>query len=93
VALEPHAVLARVEADGRIVVESNTQTPHHLRRQLSEIFGVPQTQVRVLVSTLGGAFGSKSYPEIEPVAVVLARAARRPVKLVLDEDLKRRLEL
>jgi CO/xanthine dehydrogenase Mo-binding subunit len=83
VALEPHAVLARVDGDG-VVVESNTQTPHHLRRQLADIFGLPMTRVRIVVSTLGGAFGSKSYPEIEPIAVALARATRRPVKLVLD---------
>lgn len=86
VALEPHAVLARVDADGRIVVESNTQTPHHLRRQLAAIFGVSMARVRVIVNTLGGAFGSKSYPEIEPAAVALARVARRPVKLVLGRD-------
>src|ERR1051326_7614278 len=84
VALESHAVLAQAAADGSIVVESNTQTPHHLRRQLAEIFGLPMTRVRIVVGTLGGAFGSKAYPEIEPIAVALARAARRPVKLVLD---------
>jgi CO/xanthine dehydrogenase Mo-binding subunit len=85
-ALEPHAVLARVEGQGRIVVESNTQTPHHLRRQLADIFGLPLTHVRVLVSTLGGAFGSKSYPEVEPIAAVLARRTHRPVKIVLGRD-------
>ena len=86
VALEPHAVLASVEPDGRVLVESNTQTPHHLRRQLAEILGLSMADVRVRVSTLGGAFGSKSYPEVEPVAVLLARRARCPVKLVLGRD-------
>ena len=86
VALEPHAVMARLAPDGSIIVEINTQTPYHLRRQLAEIFRLPLAQVRVQVNTLGGAFGSKSYPEIEPVAVALARAARRPVKLVLQRS-------
>jgi CO/xanthine dehydrogenase Mo-binding subunit len=83
-ALEPHVVLAQVDAAGRVVVHSSTQTPHHVRGQLAEIFGLPLTQVRVLVPTLGGAFGGKCYPKIEPLAVLLARAARRPVKLVLS---------
>jgi CO/xanthine dehydrogenase Mo-binding subunit len=86
VALEPHTVLARVDPAGQVIVESNTQTPHHLRRQLAEILGVPLADVRVLVSTLGGAFGAKCYPEIEPIAVLLARATRRPVKMVLERD-------
>ncbi len=84
VALEPHVVIARIEGAGRIVVETANQTPHHVRRQLAEIFGVPQTQVRVTVPMLGGAFGAKCYPEIEPLAVLLARMARRPVKIVLS---------
>lgn len=84
--LEPHCVLARTEPNGRIVVESSTQTPHAVRRQLAEIFGVPISQVRVTVPTLGGAFGSKCYTELEPLAVLLARKARRPVKLVLSRS-------
>ncbi len=84
VALEPHVVIARVEPSGRIVVETANQTPHHVRRQLAQIFGVPQTQVRIVVPMLGGAFGAKCYPEIEPLAVMLARKARRPVKVLLS---------
>ncbi|HYY89392.1 MAG TPA: molybdopterin cofactor-binding domain-containing protein, partial [Chloroflexota bacterium] len=83
VSLEPHAVLARFE-DGRLIVESATQTPHHVRRQLAEIFRLSLSHVRVLVPSLGGGFGGKCYPEIEPVAALLARKARRPVKIVLS---------
>jgi CO/xanthine dehydrogenase Mo-binding subunit len=83
VSLEPHVTLALFEPDGALVVESATQTPHHLRRQLAEIFGVPISKVRVLVPTLGGGFGGKCYPEIEPLVALLARKARRPVKIVL----------
>jgi CO/xanthine dehydrogenase Mo-binding subunit len=84
VSLEPHVVLARFEASGQLVVESATQTPHHLRRQLAEIFGLSISQVRVVVPTLGGGFGGKCYPEIEPLTALLARKARRPVKIVLS---------
>lgn len=83
VPLEPHVVLAQVDAQGRIVVSSSTQTPHHLRRQLAEIFGKPISQVRVLVPMLGGGFGGKCYPEVEPLAVLLARRTRQPVKIIL----------
>ena len=31
---------------------------------------------------IGGAFGSKLYPQIEPLAALLARKAGRPVRLV-----------
>jgi CO/xanthine dehydrogenase Mo-binding subunit len=84
VSLEPHVTLARFEPSGGLVVESATQTPHHLRRQLAEIFGLPISSVRVIVPTLGGGFGGKCYPEIEPLAALLARKARRPVKITLS---------
>jgi CO/xanthine dehydrogenase Mo-binding subunit len=84
VSLEPHVTLARFEPSGGLVVESATQTPHALRRQLSEIFGLPLSRVRVVVPTLGGGFGGKCYPEIEPLVALLARKTRRPVKITLS---------
>lgn len=81
-ALEPHAVVARWSSTGLEVV-STTQTPHALRRQLAEILGIPMAQVRVIVPFLGGAFGAKCYAEVEPIAAILARRTRRPVRIVL----------
>lgn len=85
VPLEPHVAMAAVEA-GRITVWSGTQTPHVVRAQLADVFQVPLAQVRVIVHTLGGGYGAKCYPKLEPLAAVLAWKARRPVKIVLSRE-------
>ncbi len=85
VPLETHACVADV-AGGRITVEATTQTPHVLRAQLAEIFRLPLSRVRVIVPTLGGGYGAKCYPKIEPIAAVLSHVARRPVKLHLSRE-------
>jgi CO/xanthine dehydrogenase Mo-binding subunit len=85
VPLEPHVCMALVET-GKLTVWAGTQSPHAVRAQLAEIFRLPEAQVRVIVHTLGGAYGSKSYPKIEPITAVLAWKARRPVKIVLQRE-------
>ena len=47
---------------------------------------VPMSSVRVIVSTLGGGYGGKIDPSIEPVAAMLAWKARRPVRIAFGRD-------
>lgn len=82
VPLEPHVVLA--EATPRhITIHSSTQTPHVTRAQVADIFGLPIASVRILVRTLGGGYGAKCYPRLEPLATLLSLKAGRPVKIAL----------
>jgi CO/xanthine dehydrogenase Mo-binding subunit len=85
VSLETHACVALAEA-GRITVWAASQTPHMLRGQLAEIFSVPQAQVRIIVTTLGGGYGGKTYASFEPIAVLLSRITGRPVKIHLTRE-------
>jgi len=85
VPLETHACIASV-ANGQITVWSSTQIPFVIRSQLAEIFRVPQSKVRVIIPTLGGGYGAKCYPKIEPVTAFLSLAARRPVRLHLTRE-------
>lgn len=85
-ALEPHACIASVERSGRIIVWATTQNPFVVRTQLANIFKVPVAKVRIIVPYLGGGYGGKVYPKIEPLTVALARKAGRPVKIALSRD-------
>jgi CO/xanthine dehydrogenase Mo-binding subunit len=85
VPMETHACIADVR-DGRVTLWVGTQIPFVVRSQIAEIFGIPQTRVRVIVPTLGGGYGAKCYPKIEPVTAVLSLAARRPVRLHLSRE-------
>lgn len=85
VPLEPNMVIASV-TDDRIEVRSTTQAPYLVKRVLSEIFGVSQDQVRVMVDTLGGGYGGKGQIRIEPQVACLAWKAGRPVSVRLDRS-------
>ncbi len=83
VAMEPHAALA-VWEDGHLTVWSGTQTPFNTRQILAQLFGIPPERVRIIVPPMGGSFGCKVFPRIEPQVALLAALTGRPVKLVLD---------
>lgn len=85
-AMEPHVCVAHFEAPDRLVVYSATQTPFNTRDALAEMFSLPKENVQVIVRTLGGSYGSKTFPRVEPIAAALARKTGRPVKLVLRRD-------
>jgi CO/xanthine dehydrogenase Mo-binding subunit len=84
--LETHACIALVEPAGRITVWATTQNPFVVRTQLANIFKVPVSKVRVIVPYLGGGYGGKVYPKVEPITVALAQKAGRPVRLVLSRE-------
>ncbi|HEY2989853.1 MAG TPA: xanthine dehydrogenase family protein molybdopterin-binding subunit [Candidatus Binatia bacterium] len=84
--LETHACIASIEPGGRITVWATTQNPFVVRTQLANIFKVPVAKVRVIVPYLGGGYGGKVYPKVEPITVALAQKAGRPVRLVLTRE-------
>ena len=81
-AMEPHSAVARVSADG-ITLWSSSAHPFLVRSELAHMFGYPHAKVEVIVPYVGGAYGSKSYFKIEPLAVAIARkTAGRPVRIL-----------
>ncbi|MDQ6876408.1 MAG: xanthine dehydrogenase family protein molybdopterin-binding subunit [Candidatus Dormibacteraeota bacterium] len=82
VAMEPHATLAHW-TEGRLHVITGTQTPFSVRRDLAELFRIPEEMVRVVVAPMGGSFGAKTFMRLEAIIAALARKAGRPVRAVL----------
>ncbi|MGQ0670675.1 MAG: xanthine dehydrogenase family protein molybdopterin-binding subunit [Actinomycetota bacterium] len=81
VPIEPHAILAEWQGE-RVTVWSSTQVPFIARSGVTETLGVPEGNVRVIVSQLGGGFGGKCDFHFEAHVAALARKAGRPVRLV-----------
>ena len=81
--IEPHAVVAQWQGD-RVTIWSTSQVPYAARSGVAETLEVPESNVRVIVPHLGGGFGGKCEFHFEAHVAALARAARRPVRLVLD---------
>ena len=84
--LEPESALARVDDEGRLTVEAPTQFPFELRRQLAAVLGLEEEQVRVVVTPLGGGFGSKLDNTVEALAALGAWRLRGPVKITLTRE-------
>ncbi len=84
--IEPHACVARVDEKGKVDLWCCTQGPFVVRLHTAEITGIDQKDIKVTASEIGGGFGGKTTVYIEPVAVVLAKKAGRPVKIVMSRD-------
>jgi aerobic carbon-monoxide dehydrogenase large subunit len=83
-AIEPRAVIGAVDAQSeKLTLYSSTQAPHHIRRQVTEQLGIPESALRVVSPDVGGGFGYKGklYPE-EGIIAWAARRLRRPVRWV-----------
>ena len=78
--MEPHSVIAHW-SDGGVTVWSSAQHPFQVRNDLAKVFHLAPSRVRMVISYLGGGYGSKSYTKIEPLVAALARKALAPVRL------------
>jgi nicotinate dehydrogenase subunit B len=85
VPLEPRAALANWEGN-HLTVWTGTQRPFGVRGQLAEAFHLPEDQIRVLMPDTGSAYGGKHTGETAVEAARLARAAKRPVKVVWTRE-------
>ncbi|MBI3972027.1 MAG: xanthine dehydrogenase family protein molybdopterin-binding subunit [Chloroflexi bacterium] len=81
--IEPHNATAVWNADGYITIWCSTQGAFTVREQTAKILQVPVSRLKVVPTEIGGGFGGKINVYLEPVAVLLARKAGRPVKLVM----------
>jgi CO/xanthine dehydrogenase Mo-binding subunit len=84
--LEPRAALAEWAPDGTLTVWTGTQRPFFVRDELAQAFRLAEDRVRVLVPDTGAAYGGKHTGDAALEAARIARAARRPVKLVWTRE-------
>jgi carbon-monoxide dehydrogenase large subunit len=68
-----------------LIVRIATQGPWAALGLLSRAMGIDQSQIRVIMPDVGGAFGQRMWPRPEEIATALAaRRLGRPVKWVQD---------
>ncbi len=82
--------IAQFDSTKNLTMYSNTQIPSLAQKDFMEalgVFGLKGKRVRVIQTTIGGGFGSKldTYA-YEYIAILLAMAARRPVKIVFTRE-------
>lgn len=80
--MEPEAAVGLVDDDGRVVVYVGSQIPFSDRAQIAASLALPEDQVRVIQTKVGGAFGGKEDIAGQIHVALLAKITGRPVKLV-----------
>jgi nicotinate dehydrogenase subunit B len=83
--LEPRAALAVWDGD-RLTVWTGTQRPFGVRLELASAFHIPEQNIRVLMPDTGSAYGGKHTGDAAIEAARLARATKRPVKIVWTRE-------
>ncbi|HEY2048525.1 MAG TPA: xanthine dehydrogenase family protein molybdopterin-binding subunit [Caulobacteraceae bacterium] len=84
-AIELHAATVAWEGD-RLTVHDSTQALHGTRYTLAQIFGVDESEIRVLSPFVGGGFGGKTLWNHQILAIAAARLAGRPVRILLSRE-------
>src|SRR5262245_60343203 len=86
--LEPLGVLAEPDGTGGLVVRGSLASPFAVQRALAMALGWPLHRVRVAQATTGGSFGGKEEmpAALGAQAALLARAAGRPVRILLSRE-------
>jgi len=83
--METCGALAEIDGSGKITIHSSTQQVFGAQMMVAQALELPMSKVRCIAATVGGGFGAK-FVTVEPITAALARAARRPVKLILPRD-------
>jgi len=84
--LEPHGCTVAWEGD-RLILYASTQSVFAVRKDVAEKLKLPEHHARVITQYMGGGFGSKQIAwKQDVIAALLARAAGRPVQLMLDRE-------
>lgn len=81
--IEPHNCTVDWNKDGRVHIWISTQAPFDVRDQTAGILGLPISQLKVTPMEIGGGFGGKWEPYVEPVAALLSKKTGHPVKNVM----------
>ena len=84
--LEPECSIAKPAEDGRLEVYVGSQIAYSDRSQIAASLGIPETDVRVIGTLIGGGFGGKEDIAGQIHAALMSRVTGRPVKLLFDRQ-------
>lgn len=85
-AIENHVCLAYEDANGMLTIQTPCQVVFQVQLIVSRALNLPKSKIRVIKSTIGGSFGGKGTPILEPVTAYLTMAAGRPVMLEMTRE-------
>jgi len=82
--IEPRACVVWIDEQQRLRVICTNKSPAALRQQLAAALQLPESQIVVEATFIGGDFGGKGLSIDEFTCYFLARATGRPIKAVMQ---------
>ncbi|MHB8332285.1 MAG: xanthine dehydrogenase family protein molybdopterin-binding subunit [Candidatus Dormibacteria bacterium] len=85
--LETHVIIASFDPSGHLTVWSPVHMVFMYRKALADCLGLDWRHITVIQPSVGGSFGGKiDIDSHDFIAVMLARQARRPVRLAMTRE-------
>jgi CO/xanthine dehydrogenase Mo-binding subunit len=83
-AIETHVAIAALEAGGRVAIYAPCQSVFAVQAVVAKALGILPARIRAIKTPIGGSFGGKAEPILEPLCAYFALQLQRPVKIALD---------
>ena len=83
--MEPPCAVAKFDGD-KLEIWGPTQRPQAARKTLAGALGIPEDNITVNITLLGGGFGRKSKADFMVEAALLSREVGAPVKLTWSRE-------
>ncbi len=84
--MEPFTANCWIDTYGRLVIQSATQIPFHVRRNMANALGISKSKVRVIKPRIGGGFGAKQTAVCERFPAVVTWLTKKPSKIYFTRE-------
>ena len=85
-AIEPHVCLSDIDEFNNIVIWSPCQVVFQIQLIVAQAIGVPKSKIRVIKAAMGGSFGGKTHPVLEPICAYASLILKKPVQFSMDRS-------
>src|SRR5215831_7938411 len=83
--MEPLNAVVRIDGD-KVDIWEGSQAPDESRKAVAKALGVPEAQIAFHQCYMGGGFGRRSLGDYAAECASIAKAVRRPVKLIWTRE-------
>ncbi len=83
--MEPMNFYANVTAD-KAELEGPIQTPEYMSKSVSSLLGMPEENISIMMTRMGGGFGRRLYGNFGLEAAAISKKVGAPVKLVYTRE-------
>ena len=84
--IEPHAVVADANPDGKVDIWCSSQGHFMVRTFVAGLLKIDMSKIKVTAAEIGGGFGGKTTVYLEPLAVMLSQKTGRPLRMVMSRE-------